>query len=144
MLEAAGIIRVSADAAVESGLSAVFYPHGLGHFLGLQTHDVAGLIADADGNAVLTFADARGGSDFDIQWGLELGMPSIEMSLMQEAGLTPMDIIVSATGRSIGWKRRPMQRSSAVSDPGGTVISPSTLSPSAAKPSVRYRPTSKR
>jgi Xaa-Pro dipeptidase len=44
VLEAAGIIRVSADAAVESGLSAVFYPHGLGHFLGLQTHDVAGLI----------------------------------------------------------------------------------------------------
>jgi len=39
-----GIIRVSADAAVESGLSSVFFPHGLGHFLGLQTHDVAGLI----------------------------------------------------------------------------------------------------
>ena len=31
------------------GLSKVFYPHGLGHFLGLQTHDVAGLI-DNDGN----------------------------------------------------------------------------------------------
>lgn len=44
ILEDADIIRVPADAAVESGLSAVFYPHGLGHFLGLQTHDVAGLI----------------------------------------------------------------------------------------------------
>lgn len=38
------IIRVGADEALESGLSSVFYPHGLGHFLGLQTHDVAGLI----------------------------------------------------------------------------------------------------
>lgn len=47
VLEAAGVIRVSADTAVESGLSAVFYPHGLGHFLGLQTHDVAGLIDNA-------------------------------------------------------------------------------------------------
>jgi len=47
-----GIINVSAEAAVESGLSAVFYPHGLGHFLGLQTHDVAGLIADADGTPI--------------------------------------------------------------------------------------------
>jgi Xaa-Pro dipeptidase len=47
-----GIINVSAEGAVESGLSAVFYPHGLGHFLGLQTHDVAGLIADADGTMI--------------------------------------------------------------------------------------------
>jgi Xaa-Pro dipeptidase len=51
VLEAAGIIRVSADTAVESGLSAVFYPHGLGHFLGLQTHDVAGLIGN-DGRPI--------------------------------------------------------------------------------------------
>jgi Xaa-Pro dipeptidase len=30
----------------------VFFPHGLGHFLGLQTHDVAGLIADVDGTPI--------------------------------------------------------------------------------------------
>lgn len=52
LLSEAGVIRVSGDAAVESGLSSVFYPHGLGHFLGLQTHDVAGLIADADGTPI--------------------------------------------------------------------------------------------
>jgi Xaa-Pro dipeptidase len=46
------VITVSADEAVDSGLSAVFYPHGLGHFLGLQTHDVAGLIADAEGTEI--------------------------------------------------------------------------------------------
>lgn len=46
------IIKSSAEDAVASGLSAVFYPHGLGHFLGLQTHDVAGLIADADGTMI--------------------------------------------------------------------------------------------
>ncbi len=46
------IIRTSPEDAVASGLSAVFYPHGLGHFLGLQTHDVAGLIADADGTPI--------------------------------------------------------------------------------------------
>ena len=44
VLAQAGLIRVSADDAVASGLSGVFFPHGLGHFLGLQTHDVAGLI----------------------------------------------------------------------------------------------------
>jgi Xaa-Pro dipeptidase len=51
VLEEAGVIRLSADDAVESGLSSVFYPHGLGHFLGLQTHDVAGLI-DNDANPI--------------------------------------------------------------------------------------------
>ena len=46
------IIRGTAEGAVESGLSGVFYPHGLGHYIGLQTHDVAGLIADAEGTPI--------------------------------------------------------------------------------------------
>jgi len=49
ILSDAGVIRTDAENAVESGLSSVFYPHGLGHYIGLQTHDVAGLI-DNDGN----------------------------------------------------------------------------------------------
>jgi Xaa-Pro dipeptidase len=44
ILVASGIIRGRAEEAVASGLSSVFYPHGLGHFIGIQTHDVAGLI----------------------------------------------------------------------------------------------------
>lgn len=51
VLRDAGVIKVSPEDAVESGLSLVFYPHGLGHFLGLQTHDVAGLI-DNERNAI--------------------------------------------------------------------------------------------
>jgi len=43
------VITVDPATAVESGLSSVFFPHGLGHYLGLQTHDVAGLIADEEG-----------------------------------------------------------------------------------------------
>lgn len=51
VLGAFGIIRAEADEAVERGLSAVFFPHGLGHFLGLQVHDVAGL-HDDEGRAI--------------------------------------------------------------------------------------------
>ena len=51
ILESFGIINSTAEDAVATGLSSVFYPHGLGHFLGLQTHDVAGLI-DNTGHAI--------------------------------------------------------------------------------------------
>ena len=51
ILESFGIINVPADDAVASGLSSVFYPHGLGHFIGLQTHDVSGL-TDNEGRAI--------------------------------------------------------------------------------------------
>ena len=52
VLAEAELIRCDADTAVETGLSKVFFPHGLGHYLGLQTHDVAGLIADATGEEI--------------------------------------------------------------------------------------------
>ncbi len=35
-----GLIRVSPDVAVEIGAHAVFYPHGTGHHLGMDVHDL--------------------------------------------------------------------------------------------------------
>ena len=51
ILESFDLIKVPADEAVATGLSSVFYPHGLGHFIGLQTHDVSGL-TDNEGKAI--------------------------------------------------------------------------------------------
>ncbi|WP_440225519.1 Xaa-Pro dipeptidase [Dokdonella sp. MW10] len=47
-----GVIRMSAEAAVETGVSAVFFPHGLGHGIGLQVHEVAGFAAGEDGGTI--------------------------------------------------------------------------------------------
>jgi len=44
-----GLVDMSAEAIVETGISATFFPHGLGHLIGLQVHDVGGQFADASG-----------------------------------------------------------------------------------------------
>jgi Xaa-Pro dipeptidase len=44
-----GLIKVEVGDAVESGVTRVFFPHGIGHLLGLQVHDVGGLMGDASG-----------------------------------------------------------------------------------------------
>jgi len=49
LLREAGVIGPSATEAVERGLSSVFVPHGIGHLLGLQVHDVAGWQVSSDG-----------------------------------------------------------------------------------------------
>jgi Xaa-Pro dipeptidase len=45
-------IRMSPESAVESGVSTAFFPHGLGHPIGLQVHDVAGFQKDDTGGAI--------------------------------------------------------------------------------------------
>ncbi len=45
-----GVIQnLTPQAAYEKGMTKIFYPHGIGHFLGLQVHDVAGF-QNSDGS----------------------------------------------------------------------------------------------
>ncbi|MBK5260501.1 MAG: Xaa-Pro dipeptidase [Thermoanaerobaculia bacterium] len=45
-------VDLDADAIVETRISSTFLPHGLGHYLGLQVHDVGGFQADAEGATI--------------------------------------------------------------------------------------------
>jgi Xaa-Pro dipeptidase len=49
LLKEADILHATPEEAVEKGLSRAFFPHGLGHHLGIQVHDVAGRQGAPDG-----------------------------------------------------------------------------------------------
>ena len=42
----------SKESLVESGVTSAFFPHGLGHLLGVQVHDVGGFQADENGTTI--------------------------------------------------------------------------------------------
>jgi Xaa-Pro dipeptidase len=94
ILREVGIVRVGVDEAVASGITRAFYPHGLGHSLGLQTHDVGcGLRAPrADNPFLRNTSDVATGQVFTI----EPGVYFIE-ALLGELRAKPQ-------GSSVDWK----------------------------------------
>jgi Xaa-Pro dipeptidase len=52
LLRNADIITCDADEALTRGLTSVFLPHGIGHLLGLEVHDVGGFMRDAEGGEI--------------------------------------------------------------------------------------------
>ena len=48
-LKSIGLMRGDSDEAVNNGAHALFFPHGLGHMLGLDVHDMEGLGEDLVG-----------------------------------------------------------------------------------------------
>jgi Xaa-Pro dipeptidase len=44
-----GLTKLPGDEALRLGVTSVFFPHGIGHLLGLQVHDVGGVMGDLKG-----------------------------------------------------------------------------------------------
>jgi Xaa-Pro dipeptidase len=100
LLSQLGIVRCSAEAAVESGLTSVFFPHGVGHLLGLQVHDVGGHQASERGG---TLAQPAGHPYLRLTRRLE---PGIVVTI--EPGVYFIDLLLERArqdgrGRDIDW-----------------------------------------
>jgi Xaa-Pro dipeptidase len=52
VLRDADLIRCSAEEAVASGVTRIFLPHGIGHLLGLEVHDVGGFMLGPEGGEI--------------------------------------------------------------------------------------------
>jgi Xaa-Pro dipeptidase len=50
VMQRSGITKIAGLEALESGVTSVFFPHGIGHLLGLQVHDVGGVMGDLQGH----------------------------------------------------------------------------------------------
>jgi len=47
-----GVVDMAPQSMVEAGVSAKFFPHGIGHYIGLQVHDVGGFLASDRGGTI--------------------------------------------------------------------------------------------
>jgi Xaa-Pro dipeptidase len=102
VLREADLIDCDADEALDSGLSSVFLPHGIGHLLGLQVHDVGGLQRSADGGEI---ARPAGHPYLRLTRRLEAGFV-----VTMEPGLYFIDSLLAqaradARGAHINWRR---------------------------------------
>lgn len=49
ILSAMSFVKLDPEAVFDAGITRSFFPHGVGHYIGLQVHDVGGFMADEAG-----------------------------------------------------------------------------------------------
>ncbi len=97
-----GLINISPEAALANGVSSVFFPHGIGHGIGLQVHDVAGFAATDRGG---TIAKPEGHPYLRLTRVLEPGM-----AVTIEPGLYFIDMLLDGLKKNgnadaVDWAR---------------------------------------
>jgi len=96
------LVGGSPESAVAGGLTSVFFPHGIGHLLGLMVHDASGFAAGPSGG---TREKPEGHPYLRLTRDLEPGF-----AVTIEPGIYFIDSLLEAArgdgrGRAIDWKR---------------------------------------
>ena len=52
IIQQIGLANGSIESIVKNKITDIFFPHGLGHFLGLQVHDVGGFLENPQGKEI--------------------------------------------------------------------------------------------
>ena len=96
------LIKVDPQTAVDTGVSSAFFPHGIGHGIGLQVHDVAGFAASDAGG---TIAKPEGHPYLRLTRVLQPGM-----AVTIEPGIYFIDMLLDdlkekGQGDSVDWDR---------------------------------------
>ena len=102
ILREQGLIRMSAESAVESGVSSAFFPHGLGHLLGLQVHDIGGFQASDAGG---TIARPAGHPYLRLTRVLEPGMVVTIEPGLYFIGMLLAELKAKPAARDVDWTR---------------------------------------
>ena len=98
LLADAGIASGNPDTLLASGVTSAFFPHGLGHLLGIQVHDVGGHMENETG----TIIDPPSGHPFlrltrrleeDMVLTVEPGIYAIDMLLENLRGTPAQDLV---------------------------------------------------
>ena len=102
-----GLALGDPEALMASGVTSAFFPHGLGHLLGIQVHDVGGFMADDSGAQILPpgehpFLRLTRVLEEDMVLTIEPGIYAIDM-LLEELRGTPADALVDWD--AVDWLR---------------------------------------
>jgi Xaa-Pro dipeptidase len=107
VLAEAGLATGDPDTLLATGVTSAFFPHGVGHLLGIQVHDVGGFMADESGKTI----DPPSGHPFlrltrvleeDMVLTIEPGLYAIDLLLENLRG-TPAEHHVDWAG--VDWLR---------------------------------------
>ena len=102
ILKEFGILRISPEAAVETGVSSAFFPHGIGHGIGLQVHEVAGFAASDSGG---TLPKPDGHPYLRLTRTLEPGMVVTNEPGIYFIDMLLEDLKANGHGDAVDWNR---------------------------------------
>ncbi len=97
-----GLIRCSAEAAFDRGITRTFFPHGLGHLLGLQVHDIGGHQAGPEGG---TLSKPEGHPYLRLTRTLQPGMVVTIEPGLYFIGMLLDELRATPAGADVDWNR---------------------------------------